>query len=395
MSEPNPPGGLFPSYPSLFETRNIMNAKEPQDANDANDANGSKDSKHSKAPPGDSIDASFPSSPSSSYSSASSSSAGGASDATPWYYAVGEQRQGPISHDELTRLIGSGAISESDLIWREGMENWQPASDLKQLANLDDFPQINEASPVEPPRLLTREKLQRVTEAAGVGAAAGTRWLRRNTEPRTWVLAGFAIVLMARGCDSLGEKGVARLEAKARLTRDVWEADYDRHRSTLNARIKELEDDSGTRTQRVELQEELAKLDSDEIKDRRKLESGAWHDLEQQAQQAADRHAMRSYWRQWALLAGVLMLTVSLRRGSDGRANPRPDCSDGHVSHRPLEPLSLWCRVVGQPMGRPMARGKGRVLKCHSCCRVHLPTDVKDRGKNNFPNYELEARPWF
>ena len=47
-----------------------------------------------------------------------------------WYYAVGEQRQGPVAEAEFAQLVASGAIKPETLVWRQGMANWQPYSSV-------------------------------------------------------------------------------------------------------------------------------------------------------------------------------------------------------------------------------------------------------------------------
>lgn len=53
--------------------------------------------------------------------------------ATEWYYSKGEQRFGPVSVTELRQLSSSGDIELSDLVWKEGMSDWVPASKVKGL----------------------------------------------------------------------------------------------------------------------------------------------------------------------------------------------------------------------------------------------------------------------
>ena len=43
-----------------------------------------------------------------------------------WYYDQGGQRQGPIPEAELDRLLASGTITLSTLVWCEGMADWAP-----------------------------------------------------------------------------------------------------------------------------------------------------------------------------------------------------------------------------------------------------------------------------
>jgi uncharacterized RDD family membrane protein YckC len=45
-----------------------------------------------------------------------------------WYYAVGDQRHGPVEHAEFERLVSSGAIRSDTLVWRQGMSEWQAYS---------------------------------------------------------------------------------------------------------------------------------------------------------------------------------------------------------------------------------------------------------------------------
>jgi uncharacterized RDD family membrane protein YckC len=45
-----------------------------------------------------------------------------------WYYAIKDQRQGPLAEAEFARLVADGTIRPETLVWREGMANWQPYS---------------------------------------------------------------------------------------------------------------------------------------------------------------------------------------------------------------------------------------------------------------------------
>ena len=48
-----------------------------------------------------------------------------------WYYDQGGQRQGPVPESEIDRLLASGAINETTLVWREGMANWAPLREAR------------------------------------------------------------------------------------------------------------------------------------------------------------------------------------------------------------------------------------------------------------------------
>lgn len=50
-----------------------------------------------------------------------------------WFYARNGQKNGPVAGSILKQLARSGELSLSDLVWREGMTEWAPASKVKGL----------------------------------------------------------------------------------------------------------------------------------------------------------------------------------------------------------------------------------------------------------------------
>lgn len=61
-----------------------------------------------------------------------------------WYYSAGDGVQrGPVDSAALKRLAASGRLSPSDLIWREGMTEWAPASKVNGL-----FPAVEPPPPM-------------------------------------------------------------------------------------------------------------------------------------------------------------------------------------------------------------------------------------------------------
>ena len=46
---------------------------------------------------------------------------------TEWYYAAdGAQQAGPVSAQQLVDLLQAGSITPNTLVWRTGLDNWQP-----------------------------------------------------------------------------------------------------------------------------------------------------------------------------------------------------------------------------------------------------------------------------
>jgi hypothetical protein len=52
-----------------------------------------------------------------------------------WHYSRGGKQVGPVSTTELSQLAASGQLSPTDMVWKEGMGAWVPASTLKGLFN--------------------------------------------------------------------------------------------------------------------------------------------------------------------------------------------------------------------------------------------------------------------
>lgn len=53
--------------------------------------------------------------------------------ASEWFYSVNGTRHGPVSSTELAKLAKSGKLKPTDLIWKEGMAEWQPAGRIRGL----------------------------------------------------------------------------------------------------------------------------------------------------------------------------------------------------------------------------------------------------------------------
>jgi len=56
-----------------------------------------------------------------------------------WFYAKDNQQRGPVSKDDLLRLLTKGEITSQSLVWRQGMVQW---TQLNQIAELNTYLQI-------------------------------------------------------------------------------------------------------------------------------------------------------------------------------------------------------------------------------------------------------------
>ncbi len=62
-----------------------------------------------------------------------------------WFYLRNNQPVGPMTREQMRELAGQGQLQPTDLVWREGMADWLPASSVSELMG-------HAASPYEAPR---------------------------------------------------------------------------------------------------------------------------------------------------------------------------------------------------------------------------------------------------
>jgi len=48
-----------------------------------------------------------------------------------WHYALNGEQRGPVTTEELDQLIVAGIISESTLVWHQGLTGWQPLREAR------------------------------------------------------------------------------------------------------------------------------------------------------------------------------------------------------------------------------------------------------------------------
>lgn len=65
-----------------------------------------------------------------------------------WYYVQAGQQVGPVSETDLANLAAAGTIKSDTLVWREGMPNWIPYSQIAGGA-----PSISPGSAASPPQM--------------------------------------------------------------------------------------------------------------------------------------------------------------------------------------------------------------------------------------------------
>lgn len=75
-----------------------------------------------------------------------------------WWYSKGDQKVGPLTADEMRAAVASKVITESTLVWKEGLDKWVPAKQVNGL-----IPES--ASSTRPPPLRPDERANRSSES--------------------------------------------------------------------------------------------------------------------------------------------------------------------------------------------------------------------------------------
>jgi hypothetical protein len=51
-----------------------------------------------------------------------------------WYYEFNGEQKGPVSDEELDRLVADGVVRPTNLVWRDGLANWTPLAQVRPAA---------------------------------------------------------------------------------------------------------------------------------------------------------------------------------------------------------------------------------------------------------------------
>ena len=76
--------------------------------------------------------------------------------ADQWYYEKNRKLHGPISDARLRNMVSDGELDPGDLVWRDGMEDWQPLASLvdagRRRPSPPPLPPPVAGDPLSPPR---------------------------------------------------------------------------------------------------------------------------------------------------------------------------------------------------------------------------------------------------
>jgi hypothetical protein len=246
-----------------------------------------------------------------------------------WYFADGEVERGPVTEAQLRTLIGTGNLAAEDLVWKEGMEDWLPAGEVPGL-----FDESSSAATEAPAETKPREA---TVQAERAPAAAARKKVAQRARPRALALdvsrpleifkpatflgqpllvAGFVLVLLTRGCDSLGDRYVARVVAKAKVAESQFQDEWEREKSILERRRVELRDlENPSPVEQSELDsvsDQLRKLDEEKQSELEDLRNGKWRGLTIAARDAEANNHMWGFWREGVFWLGTCLFSAGL-----------------------------------------------------------------------------------
>ena len=224
-----------------------------------------------------------------------------------WHYTVGDDQFGPVSSEELKKLAEAGTVKATDQVWKEGMDDWMSAGEMQGL-----FPSAA-GSPSPAPEMK-------------IDPQAKPRTQRKLNMPKTFdplafvqpyghaiLLLGFLAVVMSRGCDSIGNRYVARAKANYSTAQAAFRDGYDEKREKIQEKIdKENDRDESDADKLKDYRKDLSELREDQQKEERELKRGAWKSMEIASRDAAANNAMSGYWHEILFVFGTMLFVVGL-----------------------------------------------------------------------------------
>ena len=129
-------------------------------------------------------------------------------------------------------------------------------------------------------------------------------------------LAGLLLILLSRGCDSLGQRHVARVTAKAEVVQSQFQDRWDRDRDAIDTRRKALADKTDQtvedRQQLSALDDQLQQLNQDRQEELEKLRQGKWQSMAAAARDAEANNDMWRFWREGFFWLGTFVFVLGL-----------------------------------------------------------------------------------
>ncbi len=133
---------------------------------------------------------------------------------------------------------------------------------------------------------------------------------------RPMVAVGLILVLLSKGCDTVGKRGVDRAEAFVQKATDQFNDDWKLQQIELQNQIDDLKgrgDLKGDDQKKVDdLNRRLGELTAREAKERKVKESGEWRTLDVSARAGKTSYKINGYWRELFFVFASVVLSLGL-----------------------------------------------------------------------------------
>jgi hypothetical protein len=129
------------------------------------------------------------------------------------------------------------------------------------------------------------------------------------------LLIGIVLVVLARGCDSLGNRNVARQQARVQIAVQDFDEEWAEREQEIQEEIDELlkgDLKPEEQEQLNKLRERQRKLATEKAENRVERERDDWRELRFAASTAIARNTASAYWREFVFLIGALTLSVGV-----------------------------------------------------------------------------------
>lgn len=241
----------------------------------------------------------------------------------PWYYARDNQEHGPVTTAQLKALLKKGEVEPSSLIWKEGMQNWQPAEEVPEIfegvktPNTAVFRPADSNEPVNP-------KDAKEPDPPRKKQAAVPQPVEQKSEPidltsyGRW--GGYGIVLLSllamvsmRGCASVASKNETRLQAQLENVRAEFDRPLHEKTKLLTSELAAINPgDTFSEDRRNELVNELSELTSNHADQKAAKEAGEWGNLHSDITAAKATSATIAFYTEFGFVFGSVALLLGL-----------------------------------------------------------------------------------
>lgn len=243
-----------------------------------------------------------------------------------WFFSRGDTEQGPVTLAQIKTLKDTGRLRTDDLVWKEGMDDWATVTDVPELNEVTDTTSVLKTPVVPEKSETTRSPQDRPLKSSLPAQNQNTFQLLQKLHfaSHPLLIAGFLVVLLTKGCETLNAEYVKGLQAKAEVQEqrfdDRWQAAQidlqTRHQELLSISAQSPHDKEELQT----ISRELSSLPKRQQEEREKLVRNEWQELNSTSRDAIVDFHVWSFWRQLIFLLGTVVLCVGLLTiGLDGQ----------------------------------------------------------------------------